>query len=231
MKTLGLIGGMSWQSTIPYYTGINSIVGERLGALHSARLILYSVDFHAIELLQRRGAWNEAGQELARIARRLEAAGAEGLVLCTNTMHKVADHIESAVNIPLLHIVDVTAAEVKRRRLKTVGLLGTSYTMEDPFYRQRMRVNHGVEAIVPDGDDRREVSRIIYEELCLGKVMPSSRLLFENVIGKFVAAGAEAVILGCTEISMLIDPRSSQWVILDSMALHVAAAADFALGG
>jgi len=171
MKTIGLIGGMSWESTVPYYRIVNETVRKRLGGLHSAKLILYSVDFHEIERLQQAGDWIEAGRLLAQAARTLQAAGANFLVLCTNTMHKVAPAIESAVAIPLFHIVDPTAEEIKRRGLTTVGLLGTRFTMEQEFYRDRLREYHGIDVVIPGEADREIVHRVIYDELCLGKAL------------------------------------------------------------
>ena len=208
MKTLGLIGGMSWESTIPYYRIINETVRERLGGLHSARLILYSVDFHAIERLQQAGAWDDAGRMLADAARSLEAAGAQGLALCTNTMHKVAPAIAAAVTIPLLHIADPTAAAIRRAGLTTVGLLGTRFTMEQDFYRRRLTDRHGLTVIVPEPADRETVHRVIYEELCLGQVREDSRAHYRRIIQQLVEVGAEGIILGCTEIALLVGPRT-----------------------
>lgn len=196
MKTIGLIGGMSWESTVPYYRQINEAVKERLGGLHSAKLVLYSVDFHEIERLQKSGNWEAAGVILAEAARSLEAAGAAFLVLCTNTMHKVASTIEAAVAIPLLHIADPTAIEIKRAGHSVIGLLGTRFTMEQAFYRDRLSEHHGLRVLVPDSADREIIHRIIYEELCLGAVNPESRDEYRRVIGKLVSQGAQAIILG-----------------------------------
>ena len=196
MKTLGLLGGMSWESTIPYYRIINETVRERRGGLHSARLILYSVDFHDIERRQQAGAWDEAGRILTDAARALEAAGAEGLALCTNTMHKVAPAIEAAVAIPLLHIADPTAAAVKAAGLHAVGLLGTRFTMEQDFYRGRLTDRHGLTVIVPDPADRAIVHRVIYKELCQGEVRAESRAQYREILQRLVEAGAEGIILG-----------------------------------
>ncbi len=196
MKTIGLLGGMSWESTLPYYRHINEAVRERLGGLHSARLVLYSLDFHEIEALQRQGDWAAAGTLLADAARRLESAGADFLLLCTNTMHKVADAIEAASALPLLHIADPTAAAIQAAGLQRVGLLGTRFTMEQPFYRQRLEDRHGIQVLVPDEPDRAEVHRVIDEELCRGVVSEASRQAYRQVITRLVARGAQAVILG-----------------------------------
>jgi aspartate racemase len=229
MKVAGLLGGMSWESTIPYYRHINQAVKGRLGGLHSARLLLYSVDFGPIEALQRDGRWSEAGELLAQAGAALERAGADFLVLCTNTMHKVAPAIEAAVAIPLLHIADATADAVRGAGVRTVGLLGTRFTMEQAFYVGRMRERHGLEVVVPDEDDRAEVHRVIYEELCLGQVRDASRTAFEGVIGRLVKRGAAGVILGCTEISMLVAPERLSVPAFDTTLIHAEAAAEHML--
>ena len=229
MKTIGLIGGMSWESTIPYYRQINETIRERLGGLHSARVVLYSVDFHEIERLQHAGDWDAAGAILAEAARSLEAAGAAFLVLCTNTMHKVAAHIEAAVAIPLLHIADPTAAEIKRAGYSTVGLLGTRFTMEQAFYRDRLSEQYGLRVIVPESEDREAVHRIIYEELCLGVVKPESLNAYRNVMRSLSSQGAQAIILGCTEISLLVGQQDSDVPLFDTTAIHARMAAEEAL--
>ena len=229
MKTLGLIGGMSWESTIPYYRIINETVRERLGGLHSARLILYSVDFHDIERLQQAGAWDEAGRILADAARALEAAGAEGLALCTNTMHKVAAAIEAAVTIPLLHIADPTAAAVKQAGIRTVGLLGTRFTMEQEFYRGRLMARHGLTVRIPDAADREIVHRVIYEELCQGEIRAESRAQYREIMQRLVEAGAEGIILGCTEIALLVGPDDALTWLFDTTGLHARSVARWAL--
>lgn len=229
MKTIGLIGGMSWKSTVPYYRLINETIKERLGGLHSAKVILYSVDFHEVEQLQRAGDWETAGVLLANAARSLEAAGADFLVLCTNTMHKVAPSIETAVAIPLFHIADPTATEVKRAGHATVGLLGTRFTMEEPFYRDRLRERHGLRVIVPNAEERDSIHRIIYDELCLGVVLPESRREFQRVIAGLASQGAEAIILGCTEISLLVSQQDTKFPLFDTTAIHARAAAEAAL--
>jgi aspartate racemase len=229
MKTIGLIGGMSWESTIPYYRQINEAVKSRLGGLHSARLVLYSVDFHEIERLQRSADWDAAGALLAAAARALHAAGAECIVLCTNTMHKVAADIEAAIPLPLLHIADPTALAIRRAGFSTVGLLGTRFTMEEAFYRGRLLDRHGLKVLVPDTDARARVHRVIYEELCLGRVEAASKQDYRRVMAELVGLGAEAIILGCTEISLLVDASDCSVPLFDTTALHAQAAAEFAL--
>jgi len=231
MKTIGLIGGMSWESTLGYYKLINEAVRQRLGGLHSARLVLYSVDFHDIERLQHAGDWDAAGELLADAARSLAAAGADFIVLCTNTMHKVAPAIESAARIPLLHIADPTAAEIVRAGHAKVGLLGTRFTMEQAFYRERLHERHGLEVIVPDAADRDTVHRIIYDELCLGEVRPESREAYRRIMRDLVARGAQAIILGCTEISLLVGAADADVPLFDTTALHAEAAVDAAIAG
>lgn len=231
MKTIGLIGGMSWESTVPYYRQINETIKERLGGLHSAKIILYSVDFHDIERLQHAGNWMGAGALLADAARALEAAGAVFLVLCTNTMHKVAPIIEAAVRIPLLHIADPTAMAIKQAGHSVVGLLGTRFTMEQDFYRDRLRDRHGLSVLIPEQQDRDMVHRVIYEELCLGKVIPDSRVQYRRVMAELVAQGAQAIILGCTEISLLVDHGDATVALFDTTGIHARAAADMALSG
>lgn len=231
MKTIGLIGGMSWESTIPYYRLINEAVRERLGGLHSAKIILYSVDFDEVERLQREGRWSEAGELLANVARVLETAGADFLVICTNTMHRVAPAVEKAVAIPLLHIVDPTAEEIRRAGYNKVGLLGTRFTMEQEFYRGRLRERHGIEALIPPESDREIVHRVIYSELCLGQVRNASREEYRRIINGLVERGAQAVILGCTEISMLVGPDDSAVPLFDTTGIHARKAAEWAMSG
>ncbi|SFI12838.1 aspartate racemase [Collimonas sp. OK307] len=229
MKIIGLIGGMSWESTVPYYRQINETVKQRLGGLHSAKIILYSVDFHEIERLQHAGDWDAAGAEMAEAAQALERAGADFLVLCTNTMHKVAAAIEGAVGIPLLHIADPTADEIKKAGLSAIGLLGTRFTMEQTFYKDRLRDQHGLQILTPKQEDRELVHRIIYEELCLGKVNETSRADYRRVIAGLIAQGAQAIILGCTEISLLIGAEDSPVPLFDTTAIHARSAAELAL--
>lgn len=229
MKTIGLIGGMSWESTVPYYRGINEAIRARLGGLHSARLILYSVDFHEIEQLQHKGDWVSAGSVLAQAARTLESAGAQFLVLCTNTMHNVAPSIEAAVSIPLFHIADPTAAAIKRAGHSTVGLLGTRFTMEQAFYRDRLSARHGLQVLIPGDSERERIHGIIYEELCQGIVKPESRQAMLAIMHGLALQGAQAIILGCTELSMLVDQHDSRIPLFDTTSIHARAAAEEAL--
>ena len=229
-RVIGMLGGMSWESTAEYYRLANELVRDRLGGLHSARLVLASVDFAEIERLQVAGEWDEAGRILAGEAGRLEAAGAELLVLCTNTMHKVADQVQAAVSIPLLHLADTTAAAVHAAGLSTVGLLATGFTMEQAFYRDRL-AGHGLRVLIPEAADRAEVHRIIYQELCLGAVLEESRQVYREIIERLVAAGAEGIILGCTEIELLIGAEDSPVPVFPTTRLHVAAAVDASLAG
>ncbi len=229
MKTIGLIGGMSWESTVPYYRHINETIRARLGGLHSARVVLYSVDFHEIELLQRAGDWETAGHVLADAARRVQAAGAECIVLCTNTMHKVAAAIEAACPLPLLHIADPTGHAIQAAGLHTVGLLGTRFTMEQDFYRQRLERRHGLAVLTPPDDERAIVHRIIYEELCVGVVSEQSRAEYLRIIGNLAARGAQGVILGCTEITLLVGADDTALPLFDTTAIHARSAAEWSL--
>lgn len=229
MRTIGLIGGMSWESSAIYYRLLNEQIRTRLGGLHSAQCLLYSVDFADIERQQREGDWDGAGKMLADAAQALERAGADALLLCTNTMHKVADHISRATAIPLLHIVDATAQSIQAAKLKRVLLLATRFTMEQAFYRERMQQQFGIELLFPDAAERDDIHRIIYQELCLGQVLPASRQRYLEIIQRHVADGAQGVILGCTEITMLIKPADTTIPQFDSTALHVAAAVDWML--
>ena len=229
MRTIGLLGGMSWESTALYYRLLNEDVRERLGGFHSARLVMASVDFAEIEAMQSAGDWSAAGALLAHEAHALERAGAECLVLCTNTMHKVADAIEEAVGIPLLHLADVTADAVRRAGLDRVALLGTRFTMEQPFYADRLR-SHGIDVLVPDGDDRTLVHDVIYDELVLGMVRDGSRAAYVDVVARLVEQGAQGVVLGCTEIELLIGPDDVPVPVFATTLLHAIAAVDFSLG-
>lgn len=228
MKTLGLIGGMSWESTVPYYRQINQQINQHLGGLHSAKIILYSVDFQQIEALQRSGDWQQAGQLLAEAAQALQHAGAQGLVLCTNTMHKVAAAINNATPLPLLHIADATAQQIKARGLNRVGLLGTRFTMEQDFYKARL-LAQGIEVIIPDQPGRDLVHQVIYDELCLGQIKAESRLAYQQIIADLVSQGAQGVILGCTEIGLLVQPDDAAVPLFDTTAIHARAAADWML--
>jgi len=229
LKTIGLIGGMSWESTIPYYRQINEFVKNRLGGLHSARIVLYSVDFAEIEQLQHRGDWEGAGQVLAQAARAVEAAGAEAVVVCTNTMHKVAPAIERAVSIPLIHIADATGEEIKAAGHSVIGLLGTRFTMEQDFYKGRLTERHGLELRVPDEADRALVHRVIYDELCQGIISDTSRTEFRRIMNALADEGAHAIILGCTEISLLVGAADSPVPLFDTTAIHARKAAEWAL--
>jgi aspartate racemase len=229
MKTIGLIGGMSWESTVPYYQDINRAIGARLGGLSSAKIVLYSVEFQEIERLQHEERWDEAGAILADAARAVRRAGADVIVLCTNTMHKVAPQIEAAVDVPLLHIADATAARVKAAGMRCVGLLGTRFTMEQPFYRDRLAGMHGLDVLVPPENERAVVHSVIYGELCLGRINEASRRAFQDVVGGLVARGAQGVILGCTEIGLLLRPGDAPVPLFDTGRIHAEAAAAFAL--
>jgi aspartate racemase len=228
MRRIGLLGGMSWESSALYYTAVNEGVRERLGGLHSADLVMISVDFAEVERLQAEGEWEHAGELLAAEAVRLQAAGAECVVLCTNTMHKVADRIQAAVGIPLLHLADVTAEAVRDGGVTTVALLGTRFTMRESFYRDRL-VSHGLEVLAPPPGVQAELDRIIYDELVLGIVDERSRALYREAIADLVRAGAAGVVLGCTEIELLVRPEDSPVPTFPTTALHAAAAVRFAL--
>ncbi len=230
MKTIGIIGGMSWESTTDYYRLLNQEVAQRLGGLHSAELVLYSVDFAPVEAMQAEGRWDDAGALLADVAARLERAGAELLLLATNTMHKVADAIEAAVSIPLLHIADPTGRAIRSAGIETVGLLGTRYTMEEAFYRRRLEERFGLKVLVPDPEDRVLIDGVIFGELCLGVTKAASKQRYLEIIGDLADRGAEAVILGCTEIGMLISQDDTDLPLFDTTRLHVVAAVDAALG-
>ncbi len=230
MQRLGLIGGMSWESSALYYRLLNEGVRDRLGGLHSAECLLLSVDFADVEAMQAEGRWADAAQLLARAARDLEAGGADVLLLCTNTMHKVADEVQAAVEIPLLHLADATAQAAKEAGLMRVGLLGTAFTMEQDFYVGRLRAQN-LDVLVPEPEDRALVHRVIYEELCLGDVRDSSREEYRRIIANLVDAGAQGIILGCTEIELLISQEDSPVPVLPTTRLHVEAAVRVALAG
>jgi len=229
MRTIGLIGGMSFESSIEYYCLINEGVRQRLGGLHSARCVMVSVDFAEIEVLQMQGRWEEAGQALAQAARSLEQAGAECVVVCTNTMHKVVPAIQAAVRIPLLHIADATARRVCAEGLHTVGLLGTRFTMEEDFYKGRLSEGFGLRVLVPGEAERDDVHHVIYDELCLGIVSGDSRERYRRIIARLAEQGAQGVILGCTEIGLLVKPADSPLPLYDTTRIHAEAAVDWAL--
>jgi aspartate racemase len=230
MKRIGLLGGMSWESSIEYYRLINEIVRGRLGGLHSADCMLRSVDFADIERLQRGGAWAEAGERLADEAAALAAAGAELLVLCTNTMHKVADAITDVIDIPFVHIADATAEAVKREGLMRVGLLATAYTMEQDFYVGRLRDVHGLDVLVPGASDRRIVHDVIYDELCLGVTQERSRDEYRRIMRELADRGSQAILFGCTEIDLLVGPTDSPVPVFDTTRLHATRAVELAVG-
>ncbi|AWB01458.1 aspartate/glutamate racemase family protein [Vibrio harveyi] len=229
MKTIGLIGGMSWESTANYYQIINREVKARLGGLHSGKVCLYSVDFAEIETLQHQGRWDDTAIILAQAAKSVEAGGADFILICTNTMHKVADQIQQAVNVPLVHIADATAEQLVMDGIKKVGLLGTRFTMEQDFYKQRLIDKFGVDVVVPSSDDQTIVHDVIYNELCKGEVRDDSRQHYLTIIEKLVEQGAEAVILGCTEIAMLVESQHTDVKLYDTTEIHAKAAVEKAL--
>ena len=229
MKTIGLLGGMSWESSLEYYRLVNEGVKEKLGGLHSAKCLLLSVDFAEIEVLQKQERWQEAGQEMTAAARSLEAGGADFVVLCTNTMHKVADEMQAGINIPLLHIADPTAQQIKAAGISKIGLLGTRFTMDEDFYRGRLIDKHGLTVLLPSQEERDVVHRIIYEELVLGEIKEASRREYARIMANLVAAGAQGIILGCTEIGLLVKQEDSDVPLFDTTLLHAQAAVDFAL--
>lgn len=226
---MGLIGGMSWESSLEYYRIINETVKEKLGGFHSAKCILYSVDFAEVEKLQHQGDWDELASLMVDVAQRLEAAGAEFIIICTNTMHLMADEVQQAIHIPVLHIVDVTAEAVKARGQKCVGLLGTKFTMEQDFYKGRLWDKHGLKVLIPSPDERQVVHDILYSELCMGEVKELSKGKFKSVIQNLVDRGAEGVILGCTEIPLIVSQDDYAIPVYDTTMLHAQAAVDFAL--
>ncbi|MFC4403880.1 aspartate/glutamate racemase family protein [Gracilibacillus xinjiangensis] len=228
MKTIGLIGGMSWESSAEYYRIINEEVKNRLGGLHSAKCLLYSVDFEEMERYQAVGDWESAGKVLADIALSLEIAGANFIVICTNTMYKVVEYLEKKVTIPIVHIADATADQIIDAKLKKVGLLGTKYTMEQDFYKDRIVAN-GINVFVPTIVERNQVNDIIYEELCVGVINPSSKAYYKKVIQQLVEQGAEGIILGCTEIGLLVKPEDADVPLFDTAVIHAKAAAEHAL--
>jgi len=231
MKTIGLLGGMSWESTVGYYRAINEGVREALGGLHSAKIVLHSVDFAPIEAMQHRGDWQGAAQVLSEAAVSVQAAGADFLLLCTNTMHKVIPQIEAAVDIPILHIADATAAELVAEDIDSVGLLGTAFTMEQDFYKGRLAERHGLKVLVPGAADRETVHRVIFGELCLGETREASKREYLRIIDALADQGAQAVILGCTEIAMLVCQQDTRVKLFDTTAVHAQKAVEFALAG
>ncbi|MFF3024492.1 aspartate/glutamate racemase family protein [Gottfriedia sp. NPDC057948] len=230
MKTIGLIGGMSWESSLLYYQIMNERVKEKLGGHHSAKSLLYSVDFQEIKTLQFEDRWDELTKIMIDIAKKLETSEADCLVICTNTMHKMAKEVEESVKIPLLHIADATAKEIVNSGIKKVALLGTAFTMEHDFYKGRLIEQFGLDVIVPNEAERKRIHTIIYEELCLGIVKEESKQVYLNIIDHLIEHGAEAVILGCTEITMLISQENCRIPVFDTTRLHAESAVDFALG-
>lgn len=228
MKTIGLIGGMSWESSLEYYRIINEEVKAKLGGLHSAKCILYSVDFEEIERCQAEGDWESSGKLLGDAALSLEKAGAEMILICTNTMHKVIGYIEEKVSLPILHIADSTAKQIQKSKISTVGLLGTKYTMEQDFYKTRIETN-GIKVLIPNDEDRKVINKVIYEELCLGEIQQSSRDYYKKVIKGLVDDGAEGIILGCTEIGLLVKPEDSEVPLFDTAVIHAIEAVNMAL--
>jgi aspartate racemase len=231
MKVIGLLGGMTWYSSIEYYRLINQMVADRLGEPHSAHVILYSVDFAEIEYGHRKGLWKEMSVMLTDAAKALKAAGADCLVICTNTMHKLADDMEKGSGLPVIHIADVTGEAIKKKGLHKVGLLGSRFTMEEDFYRGRLKKKYGLEVIIPDEADRECVNRVIYDELAVGKLTDSSKQAYIEIINRLVERGAEGIILGCTEIPLLVKPGDVDVPLFDTTRLHAEAAVDFALSG
>jgi len=231
MKTIGLIGGMSWESTLEYYRIINETVKEKLGGFHSAKMVLYSVDFAEVETFQHRGEWDKAAVLLTDATRRVEAAGADFALLATNTMHRVYDEIRHGVRIPLLHIADVTGREIQARGLTRIGLLGTRFTMEQEFYKGKLARDFGIDVLIPDEAARQAIHGILYDELCLGAVKDASREVFRKIIGGLESRGAQGIVLGCTEIPLLVKQKDYGLPLFDTTDLHARAAVDLALGG
>ena len=229
MKTIGLIGGMSWESTLEYYRLINLEVKKRLGGLHSAKIVMYSVDFHEIEILQREGHWDRAGEMLAEAAVRIEKAGADMVLICTNTMHKVAPRVQESVSLPLIHIADATAHEILKQNIKKVGLLGTRFTMEQDFMKGRLSSGYGLEVVTPEEGDRSLVHDVIYDELCLGAIHENSRKRIVDIIAKMKENGAEGIILGCTELPLLVKAGDTSLPLFDTTLIHARQAVDMAL--
>ncbi len=229
MKTIGLLGGMSWESTAGYYRAINEGVRESLGGLHSARIAMVSVDFDPIEKLQHQDDWEGTAEILCQAAKEIESAGADFLLICTNTMHKVAPEIEKAISIPLLHIADATAEEITKRDIKSVGLLGTGFTMEQQFYKGRLVEKYGLKVLVPNKEDRDIVHKVIYNELCLGQIKETSKSEYLRIIGELVSKGAEVIILGCTEIGMLVKQEDTEVVLFDTTMIHAEKAVELSL--
>jgi aspartate racemase len=229
MKTIGLIGGMSWESSLEYYRIINETVKSKLGGFHSAKSLMYSVDFQEIEKLQHLEQWEDATKMMIDAAQRVERGGADFVVICTNTMHKMAEKVEKNIQVPLLHITDVTAAKIKEMGKKTVGLLGTRFTMEQDFYKGRLKDKHEIEVLIPKEDERKAIHAILYDELCLGAIKTTSKDKFKNIITNLKTRGAEGIILGCTEIPLIVKQEDYEIFLYDTTTLHAQAAVNFAL--
>ena len=229
MKTIGLIGGMSWESSLEYYRIINETVKRKLGGFHSAKSLMYSVDFEEIEKLQHLGNWAEATRMMIDAAQRVERGGADCIVICTNTMHLMAEEVENSIQIPLLHIADVTARKIKEKGHRVVGLLGTRFTMEQDFYRGRLKEKHGIDVLIPEEEERIAIHAILYDELCLGEIKKESKEKFKTIIGNLEARRAEGIILGCTEIPLIVKQEEYEISLYDTTTLHAEAAVDFAL--
>ena len=229
MKTIGMIGGMSWESSIEYYRIINESVRAKIGGLHSAKSVMYSVDFAEIEALQHQGKWDEATALMIDAAQHVEDGGADFVLICTNTMHKMADDVEKHIQIPLLHIADATAEEIKARGLRKVGLLGTKFTMEEDFYRGRLIEKHGLEVLIPTEEEREIVHRVIYDELCMGDIKQSSKKQYIRIMDHLVREGAEGIILACTEIGLWVRDEDSRVPLFDTTEIHAVAAVEYAL--
>ena len=229
MKTIGLIGGMSWESSIEYYRLINETVRDKLGGLHSAKSVMYSVDFAEIETLQHQDRWDEATQMMVEAARHVQNGGADFVIICTNTMHIMADDVQKQIDIPLLHIADATAETIKRNGLTKIGLLGTRFTMEEAFYKGRLEDKHGLDVIIPDESDRETIHSVIYDELCLGEIRSLSKGKYVAIMDQLVHDGAQGIILGCTEISLLVGKADSPVMIFDTTLIHAVSAVEYAL--
>ncbi len=229
MKTIGLIGGMSWESTQEYYRIINETVKETLGGFHSAKIIMYSVDFEEIEKLQHQGKWGELTELMIDIAKRIEKSGADFVLICANTMHKMADEVQKNIKIPLLNVIDLTAEKIREKGLKKIGLLGTKFTMEEDFYKRRLTEKYGFDVIIPTEGERRIIHDVIFNELCLGEIKQSSKEQFKKIIENLVARGAEGIILGCTEIPLLVKQEDFEVSLFDTMMIHAKSAVEYAI--
>lgn len=229
MKTIGLIGGMSWESSLEYYKIINESVKEKLGGLHSAKSLMYSVDFEEIEKLQHEGNWNKLTEIMIEAAKNLEKGGADFVIICTNTMHKMADEVQENIQIPLLHMADLTGENIQKKGIKKIGLLGTKFTMEEDFYKGRLISNFGMKVLIPDEEERQMVHDVIYNELCLGEIKTSSKEKFIKIINNLVKNGAEGIILGCTEIPLLVKQEDVEIPLFDTTTIHAKSAVEYAL--